>query len=116
MMDGVCRRRLPAQAFAGGRLSKTVVSAIAATNGEYVSCPPDLAVCQVTNLTRATVLPRQTSSTTSSVTLKNYNAAGTMTPNWTSGDKLNVSCQALLSLQLRERSVQRPRRVCRAPK
>lgn len=70
----------------GGTASSGVISMPAATTGWS---------CSANDVTSPTVgfLTKQTASTTTSVTITNYDATGVATA-WTAGDKLNIMCMA----------------------
>lgn len=69
----------------GGAANTGTITMPAAANGWSCSA--------VDVTTPAGNLTRQTGSTTTSVSVSNYNAAGTLTP-WTASDRLNLMCAA----------------------
>lgn len=71
----------------GGTASSGVIGLPAATNGWSCS------VADVTTQSTSVFLTKQTASTTTSVTVTNYNTAGAATA-WVASDKLNFLCMA----------------------
>lgn len=71
----------------GGTASTGVITMPTANAGWSCSA------ADVTTASSSVYLTRQTASTTTSVTITNYNTAGTATA-WVAGDKINLACMA----------------------
>lgn len=71
----------------GGTASTGVITMPAANAGWSCSA------ADVTTASTSVYLTKQTASTTTSITITNYNTAGTATA-WVAGDKINLSCMA----------------------